>query len=75
MHWAFAYQDEGPLTKLTNPPGLLSDWRDHYIELLLPRAHAPSQLSPSPIAINTPGLTQQLKSTIKQYLQLNKAGE
>lgn len=74
MHWAFAYQDQGRLTKLINPAGLLSDWRDHYIELLLPRAHAPSQLAPAPVAINTPGLKQQLKGAIKQYLHLNTPG-
>lgn len=71
MHWAFAYQEQGPLTTLITPPGLLSDWRDHYIELLLPRAHAPSPPAPTPLPVNSPSLKQRLKSALKQYLHLN----
>lgn len=48
LHWAFAHQEQGPLASLSDLPGVLNDWRDHYIELLLPRALAEVDHSPVP---------------------------
>lgn len=37
LKWGFTHQGESIVAQLDHPPGLLEDWRDHYIALLLPR--------------------------------------
>lgn len=74
MRWAFAHQGRAPLAGLVDPPGLLDDWRDHYIELLLPRAHAaPAAPPPPPTSVPPatgsagPVLPQRLKRALKHW--------
>ena len=48
LQWAFAYQGDTSVTHLAHPAGLLEDWRDHYIALLLPRLLAADVLPAVP---------------------------
>jgi hypothetical protein len=48
LQWAFAYQGNTSVTHLANPPGLLEDWRDHYIALLLPQLLESEVLAAAP---------------------------
>ncbi|MEB3353877.1 MAG: rhamnan synthesis F family protein [Cyanobacteriota bacterium] len=68
LQWAFVHQQQGTLAKLGDLPGVLDDWRDHYIELLLPRAHTAEPPSPTPseTAPSQPPLGQ-LKRHLKDF--------
>lgn len=72
LRWAFAYQGGPALASLEEPLGVLSDWRDHYIELLLQRTHG--NLLPLPLVSthNAQEEKQNLKKTLKNWLSVRR---
>lgn len=73
LEWAFAHQEQGPWPSLTSLPGLLNDWRDHYIELLLPRAHGrPTQSGETEASISR-SARQILKARMKHWWDKNRS--
>jgi hypothetical protein len=68
LRWAFAHQEQGPLPTLTSLPGLLDDWRDQYIELLLPRAHNRQTQSEA-----EPMVSRSTRQRLKQWLHSHRS--
>ena len=72
LQWAFAHREQGPWPSLTDLPGVLDDWRDHYIALLLPRAHGgPHQPTAEPVSPGSTGL--QLKTLMKHWWHAHRS--